>query len=543
MFLFVYIFFQVYDRHCQNYNPLCQLPYTGKEDCLHLLTSKTAAGDEIGWDFVDKVMKSQITFSGFCDLMTNHYRRLNVKSSPFMSVNTFLDWWFSWASKFKIDFRQPCYLCKERPRMLACDGTKLGIRLRHSNVKPIETPSDPTLIDPSHRRNERSFISYEKGHPKTQEKIEARNHLAYMSRKIIENVSQVEILPQEIEANKTQRLLENIHPSCRNLVEKFCNAEYSPSIMKELAIIFKILSQSHSLSSFVPYRFVDFLEQTVNLVQTENNPNPAIINDVGLFSPEIRNILLSSLGNPAVIGDVASLLSHITNRVRDMFRNIKEADAPQPQPGTYNPPRYGCAYYFTNSGERLRHLPTYTINSDCHSLNYDDVITEMCHKKFPVVSQQGTTYLFLWFDPLHYGHCYGYHMIPGSEGRKDPFSSAYIYMKEAPEEVFYDFSCQLEEYCLNREPGFWRETRFFHDVFHGFSHKCPVVYKSKRLLPLRSVNTEICEQFNAFIQRIKYSARSMSMTRFNFYLQFMIHQWSEKKRANFERRCLAATAF
>ncbi|KAK3105970.1 hypothetical protein FSP39_009836 [Pinctada imbricata] len=134
-------------------------------------------------------------------------------------------------------------------------------------------------------------------------------------------------------------------------------------------------------------------------------------------------------------------------------------------------------------------------------------------------------------------------MIPGSEGRKDAFSSAYLHMPNAPEELFYDFSCQLEEYCLNREPGFFKNTRFFHDVFHGFTHKCPNVYKSKRLLPLRKVNTEICEQFNSFIQRIKFSARSMTMTRFNFYLQFMIFQWSERKRKQFDRRCNAAMAY
>jgi len=41
-----------------------------------------------------------------------------------------------------------------------------------------------------------------------------------------------------------------------------------------------------------------------------------------------------------------------------------------------------------------------------------------------------------------------------SEGRKDPFASALLYMENPPNEVFYDFSCQLEKYALNREPMF-----------------------------------------------------------------------------------------
>jgi hypothetical protein len=97
-------------------------------------------------------------------------------------------------------------------------------------------------------------------------------------------------------------------------------------------------------------------------------------------------------------------------------------------------------------------------------------------------------------------------------------------------EIFYDFSCQLEEFCLNREPAFFRNTRFFHDIFHGFSHKCPNVYTSKRISALDiGVNSEICEQFNSYIQRIKYSARSMNQSHFVFFLQYFINIWNERK--------------
>ena len=46
------------------------------------------------------------------------------------------------------------------------------------------------------------------------------------------------------------------------------------------------------------------------------------------------------------------------------------------------------------------------------------------------------------------------------EGRKDPFSSLYKYKPTAPDELFYDFECQLNEYCLNRTPHFFRCTHF-----------------------------------------------------------------------------------
>ena len=198
----------------------------------------------------------------------------------------------------------------------------------------------------------------------------------------------------------------------------------------------------------------------------------------------------------------------------------------------YNPKLQGCAYYFTSHGGRMiRDLPSYDIAKT--KPNIHD-----CCKSFPEAARSGTTYLFLWFDPLH-GHCYGFHIITMSEVRKDPFASAFLYMETPPNEVFYDFSCQLEEYALNREPMFWRGCRFYHDIFHGFSHKCPCVYMSRRVPSLDvGINSEICEQFNSYIQKIKYTARSMNQSHFMFYLQFFIHRWNVQKR----HKCVAEQA-
>ena len=52
------------------------------------------------------------------------------------------------------------------------------------------------------------------------------------------------------------------------------------------------------------------------------------------------------------------------------------------------------------------------------------------------------------------------------------------------------------------------------------------------------INSEICEQFNSYIQKIKYSARSMNQSHFMFYLQFFIHSWNVQKR----HKCVAEQA-
>ena len=71
--------------------------------------------------------------------------------------------------------------------------------------------------------------------------------------------------------------------------------------------------------------------------------------------------------------------------------------------------------------------------------------------------------MFIWFCPIH-GYTYGFHLIDGGEGRKDPFSSLFKFKEEMPEHIFYDFACGLSEYALNRAPSLFANTRFWHDV-------------------------------------------------------------------------------
>ena len=126
--------------------------------------------------------------------------------------------------------------------------------------------------------------------------------------------------------------------------------------------------------------------------------------------------------------------------------------------------------------------------------NYDKCpqVDSKCTKNFPTVSFDGYGYLFFFFCPIH-GHCYGLHLIWG-KGRKDPFSVMFKYMETPPEELYFDFACGLSDYCLNREPEFFKNTHFWHDIFHFINHTCGINFKSGRVLGLEGINSEICEQ-------------------------------------------------
>ena len=99
---------------------------------LFFYTKATCAGDEIGWDFINAVKTSKISFTGFCSQMTRIYQTTHSGSKPFMSHKTFISWFFGWLSAFKIDFRKEIDpYCGYDPKILACDGTHIGVSLRH----------------------------------------------------------------------------------------------------------------------------------------------------------------------------------------------------------------------------------------------------------------------------------------------------------------------------------------------------------------------------------------------------------------------------
>ena len=156
----------------------CRIKYSGLQDGLHILSSSTAAGDELGWDFINNVTTSQMSITSFCFITESRY---HGKKVSFMSRQTFTDWIFSWMSNFHIDFRKPCSQCQYNPPILACDGTKLGIFFKNSSVEAIEEPTCDETFRPAHRRTERQFFSYKLDADASVKKLRrlAREDLSY----------------------------------------------------------------------------------------------------------------------------------------------------------------------------------------------------------------------------------------------------------------------------------------------------------------------------------------------------------------------------
>ena len=517
----------------------------GQKNSIHVLSRDTAAGDEVGWEFVAMVLKSGCTFSSYCQLKNDAYQ-LRDSRAKFMDPSVFINWWFSWAANMKIDFRKPCDVCGFEPKRLCCDGTKVGVGFRHATFEEINSSDSNNEIETTlHRRMDRCFLKNMNGINK-QQIIKNRATLDYLARMEIEEIADKDIL-NELELNDRINMVKEVLPD--EVLPSFKRFLSNMKTSEKLAYayVLKMLSTTASVTSLLPPSFCTKLQQLVSNPHTDGNNFNIIINEMRSYSPELRDLVGESClcNNDCMHDDIRLFVQYLINESLDMQVNAPEMAFPQP--GTYNPAKFGRAYYFNESGLKLRNIRQFTMDIDKKAkknVDHDDntMDFERCQKLYSKVqtSAPGTSNLFLWFCADH-GHCYGFHMT-GAEGRKDPSASLYSHLEKPPQDVFYDFACGLQEYCLNRESGFYKNVRFFHDIFHSYAHKCSCAFKASRLQGFESVNSEICEQFNSFIQCIKRSARQMSQTHFCFYLQFFLHEWNERKRSLSQKKLRVALA-
>ena len=292
--------------------------------------------------------------------------------------------------------------------------------------------------------------------------------------------------------------------------------------IKAYASVFRLLSYDAFVDAIIPLCICDdtlIFQETCATSQCTSTILTDFAEKLSCFSSEFSRLLLCAANDYAPLNAVLKLLRYCVELVTKCHRSDILPEIPSPIQGTYNPPKLGTAYYFSDYGYQIRQIQKFTADSKKGSENFDDLPDFLCAKRFPQVSKQGTPYIFLWFCP-QYGYCFGYHIIPGSERRKDPASSLYSHLECPPDIVSYDFACSLSEYTHNRESGYLQNTHFYHDVFHGFTHKCTPAFRCDKLKAFKTVNSSICEQFNSFIQSMKTSSKLMPQCHFSFYLQF-----------------------
>ena len=157
-----------------------------------------------------------------------------------------------------------------------------------------------------------------------------------------------------------------------------------------------------------------------------------------------------------------------------------------------NPSITGCRYMLTEHGKSIRSrwaVPKSQKKED-HILGS----ANGCKKKrFTLIGHRQRAGLWLVVC-LRHQTVVGYHVMESGEGRRDAFLPLYRFKEHPPAAFFSDYVCGIEETDLNLQPEFWKHTSFYHDLFHGFAHKCSKRFMSRRHEQFSSLNTSLMEQ-------------------------------------------------
>jgi Kyakuja-Dileera-Zisupton transposase len=157
-------------------------------------------------------------------------------------------------------------------------------------------------------------------------------------------------------------------------------------------------------------------------------------------------------------------------------------------------------------------------------------VSESCRHSFTSGSggSHRTGGVFTWF--CKHGICYAFFILPNAEGRDEAYSFLVCYFRVAPKYIIYDFACSLQEYCLNRLPYFFKDTAFMVDNFHWHNHSaCARSFNLSLYRSLGHINSQIAEQCNSALQKIKPCVSQMKQVAFMTTMRLFLDAWNRKK--------------
>ena len=124
-----------------------------------------------------------------------------------------------------------------------------------------------------------------------------------------------------------------------------------------------------------------------------------------------------------------------------------------------------------------------------------------------------------------HGICYGFEVMQSCESPRHPFNIFRHRFQKAPQVIVYDNACKLHQFCLNREPYYFRNTLFVVDRFHWRGHVgCSAGYclNSYTQMAIKEINSQVNEQANAGLQRIRGQLAYMTPENFMFTLTLFL---------------------
>ncbi|KAL3868521.1 hypothetical protein ACJMK2_041322 [Sinanodonta woodiana] len=132
---------------------------------------------------------------------------------------------------------------------------------------------------------------------------------------------------------------------------------------------------------------------------------------------------------------------------------------------------------------------------------------------------------------LH-GISYGFQVMKVHESPDVPFTLPRTRFRKAPNLVVYDNACSLHVYSLNKDPVFFKDTSFRVDSLHFRNHTaCGLSYELKAYPQFCKLNSQVVEQSNSRLQRLKGSLSYITQNNFMKLCKFYL--WGQNQDVKF----------
>ena len=333
---------------------------------------------------------------GFVTIMNNRYKSRGPESLPFMTLPTFIDWWFGWALNMQIDFREISNWCENGPEMLACDGTKVGLGFANAFVKPIKILEDSNIIPTRLRWNDHCYIVTP---PRTEPKIYkmVRTHLGYVSLMILNRICSADKLADDLLLTRTNQLKDLLPGTSLDLFKRMLCSDTSISERQKMSWHFKELSYDCSLDTiillFITNRLLkfraDFKDQKLSTLNC-----PSFANEFYGINRGVADLIGVSVKSHCLPpNNILDHLHYLASFVINMHNSDIPPEPPKVIENLYNLLKLGRAFYFETHGMQVCNVRTFSIDvsNKKKENNFDDKPFDLCTKVFLQVSKKGMT--------------------------------------------------------------------------------------------------------------------------------------------------------
>ena len=436
---------------------------------------------------------------------------IQSESKP-VHVNLLRQAWNAFARLLDINWNESfnCHLCGLAPQTIICDGTLIGFRKDLASAAFSETVPEEGAIIKGSEHTDRVLLKSLKSRElllKYSGYSKQRRCLSSNSGLNLAEFSQFKKLCKKEQCNELAELLD------------YLSADKNPKISpSEYMEFFNELSRcSPVCGTFQVAGNSQALEAIKKVCAGLNLRHPSQMSDLKAIqehAPVLANVLLNcSYPLPKQFLDFMQLLiSYISAPFGKRDAHFSEPDI-------------GSRLSFFPNHPLVRGVGKYA--SDLKLLSQEK---DSC-RKYATHHPTLTPGIFTLYCP--HGICYGFEVMRNHESPRTPFQIFFTRFLQPPKVIIYDNACKLHQYILNREPDHFKSTKFLIDRFHWKGHVgCSSGYNLKNYstFDMTAINSQVNEQANAGLQRIKSHVSYMKEDNFVFHIKLFLALTNNRKQ-------------